>query len=78
MTRPRLARQGPFLTSAQRRYWRWAEPDNAFGVSGQPNNPARRIKGGITYGTTDEFGLRAVENKAHVHDLHPTILVFVR
>jgi prepilin-type processing-associated H-X9-DG protein len=25
----------------KRRYWRWAEPDNAFGVSGQPNNPYR-------------------------------------
>ena len=32
------------------------------------------IKGGITYGTTDEIGLWAVENKVHVHDLHATIL----
>jgi prepilin-type processing-associated H-X9-DG protein len=24
-----------------RRYWRWAEPDTSFGVSGQPNNPFR-------------------------------------
>ena len=32
------------------------------------------IKGGITYGTTDEFGYRAVENPVHVHDLHATIL----
>ena len=23
------------------RFWRWADPANAFGVSGQPNNPAR-------------------------------------
>src|SRR5208337_707856 len=28
-------------TGSQRRYWRWAEPDGAFGVSGQPNNPFR-------------------------------------
>jgi hypothetical protein len=32
------------------------------------------IKGGITYGTTDEIGLYAVENRVHVHDLHATIL----
>jgi uncharacterized protein (DUF1501 family) len=32
------------------------------------------VKGGIAYGATDEFGLRAVENKVHVHDLHATVL----
>jgi hypothetical protein len=32
------------------------------------------VKGGLTYGTTDEFGLRAVEGRVHVHDLHATIL----
>jgi len=31
-------------TSAYRRYWRWAEPDGAYGVSGQPNNKARPMK----------------------------------
>ncbi|MBI3466345.1 MAG: DUF1501 domain-containing protein [Planctomycetes bacterium] len=32
------------------------------------------IRGGMTYGATDEFGFRAVENPVHVHDLHATIL----
>lgn len=32
------------------------------------------VRGGYAYGATDEFGLRAVENKVHVHDLHATIL----
>jgi hypothetical protein len=32
------------------------------------------VKGGIAYGSTDEFGSRAVENKVHIHDLHATIL----
>jgi hypothetical protein len=32
------------------------------------------IKGGITYGATDEFGYNAVENVVHVHDLHATML----
>ncbi len=32
------------------------------------------VKGGQTYGATDEFGFRAVENPVHVHDLHATVL----
>jgi hypothetical protein len=32
------------------------------------------IRGGMTYGSTDEFGWDAVENRVHVHDLHATIL----
>ncbi|MEZ5942538.1 MAG: DUF1501 domain-containing protein [Planctomycetaceae bacterium] len=32
------------------------------------------VKPGIVYGATDEYGLRAVENKVHVHDFHATIL----
>jgi len=32
------------------------------------------IKGGLMYGTTDEVGIHAVENRVHVHDLHATIL----
>jgi hypothetical protein len=32
------------------------------------------IRGGQVFGSTDEFGWYAVENKIHVHDLHATIL----
>jgi hypothetical protein len=32
------------------------------------------VKKGFSYGSTDEFGLSAVENRMHVHDLHATIL----
>ena len=32
------------------------------------------IKGGMSYGTTDELGSRAVENPLHVKNLHATIL----
>lgn len=31
------------------------------------------IKGGVTYGTTDEFGYNAVEDRVSVHDLHATM-----
>ncbi len=32
------------------------------------------IKGGLTYGATDEMGMKSVENITEVHDLHATIL----
>ena len=32
------------------------------------------MKPGFSYGATDNFGLTAVENRMHVHDLHATIL----
>ncbi|MGB7328149.1 MAG: DUF1501 domain-containing protein [Rubripirellula sp.] len=32
------------------------------------------VRGGMTYGSTDEVGLKAVEDRVHVHDLHATIL----
>ncbi|MBK5257269.1 MAG: DUF1501 domain-containing protein [Vicinamibacteria bacterium] len=32
------------------------------------------IKGGMTYGATDDFGFKAVEKPVHVHDIHATIL----
>ncbi|MEI6075115.1 MAG: DUF1501 domain-containing protein [Verrucomicrobiota bacterium] len=35
------------------------------------------VRGGLTYGATDEYGMAAVENKVHVHDLHATILALL-
>ena len=32
------------------------------------------IRGGVTYGATDDFGYNAVENVVSVHDLHATML----
>lgn len=32
------------------------------------------IRGGVSYGNTDEFGYHAVENRMSVHDLHATML----
>ena len=32
------------------------------------------VKGGITYGETDELGFSVVENKVHIHDLQATIM----
>jgi uncharacterized protein (DUF1501 family) len=32
------------------------------------------VRGGLTYGATDDFGFRAVDRPVHVHDLHATML----
>lgn len=32
------------------------------------------VKGGITFGKTDEYGFEAVEDRMHVHDWHATVL----
>ena len=32
------------------------------------------IKGGVTYGSTDEFGYHVVDGKMEIHDLHATML----
>ena len=52
------------------------------GTSGRDHNPygfsmhlaGGGVKGGAVHGTTDEFGLRGVDGRVHVHDLHATIL----
>ena len=35
------------------------------------------VKGGMAYGSTDEHGGAAVDNKMHIHDLHATILALM-
>src|SRR5687768_6869082 len=32
------------------------------------------VKGGLSYGETDEYGFQAVKDKVHMHDLHATVL----
>jgi hypothetical protein len=32
------------------------------------------VKGGSTYGATDEYGQKVAENKSHIHDLNATLL----
>jgi len=35
------------------------------------------VRGGISYGATDDYGAQAVEDKMHTHDLHATILALL-
>ena len=54
----------------------------AQGSDGRDHNPfgftmwmaGGGVKGGMTYGATDEYGYKAIENKLQMHDLHATIL----
>ncbi|GIW79104.1 MAG: sulfatase [Gemmatales bacterium] len=52
------------------------------GKNGRDHNPqgytmwlaGGGVKGGFSYGATDEFGYYAEDGKVHIHDLHATIL----
>lgn len=54
----------------------------AQGRDGRDHNPfgfslwmaGGGIKGGMAYGTTDDFGYKAVQDRVEVHDLHATLL----
>lgn len=54
----------------------------AQGGDGRDHNPhgfsiwmaGGGVKGGTTYGATDDYGYYAVEDKMHIHDLHATML----
>lgn len=54
----------------------------AQGTNGRDHNPfgftiwmaGGGIKGGTVYGSTDEFGYHAVQDKVEIHDLHATML----
>ncbi|GHC43930.1 DUF1501 domain-containing protein [Roseibacillus persicicus] len=54
----------------------------AQGANGRDHNPfgftvwmaGGGVKGGVSYGETDEFGYKAVQDRVEMHDLHATIL----
>ncbi len=57
-------------------------PTFQAGASGRDHNPAgftawlagAGVKAPYTFGATDEFGYKAVENKVSVYDFHATLL----
>ncbi len=54
----------------------------AQGTNGRDHNPfgftiwmaGGGVKGGMAFGSTDEYGYHAIENKLEMHDLHATLL----
>ena len=57
-------------------------PTHQLGTLGRDHNPnaftiwltGAGIRGGVSYGSTDEFGSKSVENISTVHDFHATVL----
>jgi uncharacterized protein (DUF1501 family) len=57
-------------------------PTHQEGTTGRDHNPdaftcwmmGAGVKGGVSYGATDEFGRKSVENIATVYDLYATVL----
>lgn len=57
-------------------------PTAQGGMDGRDHNPfgftvwlaGGGVKGGVSFGATDDYGFAAVENKVHTHDLHATLL----
>ncbi len=55
------------------------------GAPGRNHNPygftmwlaGAGVKGGISYGATDDFGFEAVTDKVHLHDIHATLLALM-
>ena len=43
-------------------------------ITVSPHGAAGGVRGGMTYGETDEFGFRSVQDRVHIHDLHATML----
>ncbi len=57
-------------TTARKRFWRWAEPDSAFHVSGQPNNKFRpgNCPGPYQVDCIDPYGNPVAGNNAGAND----------
>ncbi len=57
-------------------------PTAEGGNNGRDHNPdgftmwlaGGGVKGGLRYGSSDDYGFYAAENKVHIHDLHATML----
>ena len=45
--------RGAGVPPGQHRFWRWADPGNAFGTAGQPNNPGKPTNEGTDWPTTN-------------------------
>jgi prepilin-type N-terminal cleavage/methylation domain-containing protein/prepilin-type processing-associated H-X9-DG protein len=57
--------------TTNRRYWRWAEPDQSYGVSGQPNNKFRPDNEGVDWPITDVTKGNNAGNNDELFSFHP-------
>jgi prepilin-type N-terminal cleavage/methylation domain-containing protein len=65
----------PDIPAGQRRLHRWAEPDGAFGVSGQPNNQGQPWRAATAYApATDPSAGNNARNNDELASAHPGIV----
>ncbi len=62
---------GTVSVTAPRRYWRWAEPDQSYGVSGQPNNKFRPDNEGVDWPATLVTKGNNAGNNDELFSFHP-------
>jgi prepilin-type N-terminal cleavage/methylation domain-containing protein/prepilin-type processing-associated H-X9-DG protein len=62
---------GAVTVTTNRRYWRWAEPDQSYGVSGAPNNKARPMNEGTPWPTTNFTGGNNAGANDELFSFHP-------
>jgi prepilin-type N-terminal cleavage/methylation domain-containing protein/prepilin-type processing-associated H-X9-DG protein len=59
------------VPAGNRRYWRWAEPDGSYGVSGQPNNKFTPSNEGSAYATTTNSAGNNAGANDELFSFHP-------
>ncbi|MBX2817545.1 MAG: DUF1501 domain-containing protein [Saprospiraceae bacterium] len=62
----------PFLQGVFDDYRNWGRDHHPYGFTLWMAGGG--VKPGLSYGSTDEFGFNAVENRVHVHDFQATVL----
>ena len=62
----------PFLQGKISEYRKWGRDHHPYGFTIWLAGGG--VKPGISYGTTDEFGFNAQENRVHVHDFQATLM----
>jgi prepilin-type N-terminal cleavage/methylation domain-containing protein/prepilin-type processing-associated H-X9-DG protein len=63
--------RGAGVPAGQHRFWRWADPGNAFGTSGQPNNPGRPTNEGTSWPSTSATAGNQAGQNEEPFGFHP-------
>ena len=63
--------RGAGVPPGQHRFWRWADPGNAFGTSGQPNNPGKPTNEGSPWPSTSATAGNQAGQNEEPFSFHP-------
>ncbi len=68
---PFLSRGAGVSTAGPHRFWRWADPGNAFGISGQPNNTGKPTNEGTPWPSTSATAGNQAGANEEAYAYHP-------